>query len=467
MLDRPLVFLDLETTGATASHDRITEVGLVEVEHGGVRSEWSTLVNPGRPIPPYIETLTGITNEMVALAPTFAEIAPALKARLDGKLLVAHNARFDYGFLKNEFRRIDVGYRSQLVCTVKLSRKLFPQHRRHNLDSLIERHGVSCTARHRALGDAKVLWELVRKWTDEVGAQALRAAAAAQLARPSLPPAIDQAVLDELPEAPGVYLFFGDNDVPLYVGKSINLRSRVLAHFSGDLRATKDARIVRQIRRLEWKETVGELGALLEETRLVKTLLPLHNRALRRASELCAFVWNPAAPHPPRLVSMAEVEFTHTENVYGVFRSQSAARETLRNLARARELCLIALGLEKGKGPCFAYQLERCRGLCVGKELRAKHDLRLMQALSGIRLQAWPFDGRIGVRESSGGKSEVHVLDQWCYLGSLRSEQDFEMLRPKPQFDLDTYRMLRRFLAKQNSSLEIVRLDAGRSEVGE
>ena len=354
MLDRPLVFLDVETTGARASHDRITEVGLVEVEHGSIRSEWASLVNPGRPIPAYVEMLTGITNEMVAPAPTFAEIAPALKARLDGKLLVAHNARFDYGFLKNEFRRMDVAYRSQLVCTVKLSRQLFPQHRRHNLDSLIERHCVACAARHRALGDARVLWELVRRWADEVGTQTVQAAAAAQLARPSLPPAIDEAVLDELPEAPGVYLFFGDNDVPLYVGKSVNLRLRVAAHFSGDLRATKDARIVQQIRRLEWKETAGELGALLEEARLVKTLLPVHNRALRRKSELCGFVWNAAPAQPPRLVSMAEVEFANTENVYGVFRSPSAARETLRNLARAHELCLIALGLEKGEGPCFA-----------------------------------------------------------------------------------------------------------------
>jgi DNA polymerase-3 subunit epsilon len=460
MLDRPLVFLDLETTGATASHDRVTEVGVVEVEHGSVLCEWSTLVNPGKRIPPYIEVLTGITNEMVALAPTFAEIAPALKARLDGKLLVAHNARFDYGFLQNEFRRIDVGYRSQLLCTVKLSRRLFPQHRRHNLDSLIERHGVPCSARHRALGDARVLWELVRRWTDEVGADALAAAASAQLARPTLPGGISEAVLDELPEGPGVYLFFGDNDVPLYVGKSVNLRSRVLAHFSGDLRATKDARIVQQIRRVDWKETAGELGALLEEVRLVKELLPLHNRQLRRKTELCAFIWNPADGQAPQLASAAEIDFMNTEHVYGVFRSQTMAREALRNLAKAFELCSIAIGLEQGDGPCLARQLERCRGLCVGKEPRASHNLRLMEALSGIKFQAWPFQGRIGVREASGGSGDLHVLDHWCYLGTVRSEQDVDTLSARPQFDLDTYRILKRFLGRVPAGIEIVRFAA-------
>ena len=460
MLDRRLVFLDLETTGATASHDRVTEVGVVEVEHGSVLDEWSTLVNPGRRIPPYIEALTGITNEMVAAAPTFAEIAPRLKARLDGKLLVAHNARFDYGFLKNEFRRIDVGYRSQLVCTVKLSRKLFPGHRRHNLDTLIERHGVPCTARHRALGDARVLWELVRKWVADLGADALAAAAAAQLAGPALPPGISESALDELPEGPGVYLFFGDDDVPLYVGKSANLRSRVFAHFPANLRATKDAHIVRQIRRIEWRETAGELGAALEEARLVKELLPLHNRRLRRNDDLCAFLWDPACGQPPRLVSVADVDFLRTENVYGVFRSQTTARATLRNLARAYELCLIAVGLENGTGPCCAHRLGRCRGLCVDDEPRARHDLRLMAALSGVKLQTWPFKGRIGVREPGGESCDLHVLDHWCHLGTVRSEQDFGTLAAKPQFDLDTYRILRRILAHPGTGVEIVRFTA-------
>jgi DNA polymerase-3 subunit epsilon len=204
MLDRPLVFLDLETTGAAASRDRITEIGLIEVEPGGRAAEWSTLVNPEMRIPPFIESLTGISNDMVALAPTFAEVARDLKARLAGRLLIAHNARFDYGFLKAEFGRLDTRYSSDLVCTVKLSRKLFPGHARHNLDSLLERHGITCSARHRALGDARVLWELIGKWRDELGADAIDAAAKAQFKAPALPPGLSRLVLDEVPESPGV-----------------------------------------------------------------------------------------------------------------------------------------------------------------------------------------------------------------------------------------------------------------------
>jgi len=153
MFEPRVVFLDLETTGASADRDRITEIGLVEVADGALIDEWSTLVNPGRPLPSVITSLTGITDEMVSTAPTFADIASELQDRLEGRLIVAHNARFDYAFLRAEFRRLGIRFRSRVLCTVRLSRKLFPEHRHHNLDSVMERFAISCSARHRALGD--------------------------------------------------------------------------------------------------------------------------------------------------------------------------------------------------------------------------------------------------------------------------------------------------------------------------
>src|SRR5258708_15978629 len=140
MLDHPLVFLDLETTGATAHFDRITEIGLVEVDCGRHVGEWSSLVNPETRIPPSIQALTGITDAMVENAPTFAALAESLYDQLEGKVLVAHNARFDYGFLKYEFRRLGLRYQPRVLCTVKLSPRLYPQPRHPNLDSLIEPH---------------------------------------------------------------------------------------------------------------------------------------------------------------------------------------------------------------------------------------------------------------------------------------------------------------------------------------
>lgn len=173
MYDRKVIFLDLETTGASAGQDRITEVGLIEVDDGYFVREWSTLVNPGMPIPPLIQSLTGINDAMVATAPYFEDIARELRDAIAGRMLIAHNARFDYGFLEQEFRRIDQDFSAPVLCTVRLSRKLFPQHARHNLDTLISRHDIECDARHRALGDARVLWQLAQQWRTDPGEAAV------------------------------------------------------------------------------------------------------------------------------------------------------------------------------------------------------------------------------------------------------------------------------------------------------
>jgi len=462
VLDQPLVFLDVETTGMNPVHDRITEIGLIETGPGGRAVEWSTLVNPGIRIPPTIQAITGITDDRVALAPAFGEIAAALLARLEDRLLVAHNARFDYGFLRNEFRRAGHRYASRVLCTVKLSRKLYPQESRHNLDALVARHGVSGDARHRALGDARAIWRLVELWRREVEPARITAAVEALVKTPAVPAGLPEGALDGVPDAPGVYLFYGENGAALYVGKSINLRSRVNAHFNGDHRDSKDMKITQQVKRVDWIETPGELSALIEEARLVKRLAPVYNRRLRRATELCAWHWQPEeAVGAPRLVTARELETMGFDNLHGLFRSRAAALEALREIAGAHQLCPILLGLEKGKGPCFAHQIKRCRGACVGKESALAHGLRLGAALAQLRMRPWPFRGRVGVRENGSGA--LVVLDRWCYLGTARSEAEIAELaqaRARPAFDLDTYKILSRFFSGPRRDYEIVELAA-------
>ena len=464
MFDRGVVFLDLETTGATATRDRITEIGLIEVDQGRFIREWSTLVNPGTSIPPAIQSLTGISNDMVALAPPFAEIARDLREAIEGRVLIAHNARFDYGFLKNEFRRLGQAFSAPLLCTVKLSRKLFPQHARHNLESLMARHGLHCDARHRALGDARVLWQLAQAWRADPGEAAVLAATDKLLRTSTVPAGLPDDIFDRLPEAPGVYLFYGENDAPLYVGKSVNLRTRVMSHFSGDHRVNKDLRIGAEVKRVDWIETAGEIGALIEEARLVKLLAPIHNRRLRRAGELVTWRWSAGEPeNPPALVSARDLATGDMQDLHGMFRSRRAATEALRTLADSHQLCHALLGLEKRDGPCFAYQLRKCRGACAGKETSAAHALRLAAAFTSLRLRTWPFPGAIGLREVSadGSRCDLHVLDRWCHLGTVRDEADLRSLQDDPQqplFDLDTYHILSRHLLRDRSRTDVIPL---------
>jgi len=468
ILAAPLAIVDLETTGAHPAWDRITEIAVLEVDNGEVSTAWSTLVNPGTPIPAAIQALTGISNAMVADAPRFAELAQDLHARLEGRVFIAHNARFDYGFLRSEFERSGIRFNARTLCTVRLSRRLYPEHRRHNLDSLIERHALECRARHRALGDAEAVWQFLRSALAEHGEEVVGAAARQIAKQPSIPAHLDRVAIDAIPEAPGVYLFYGERDVPLYVGKSVAMRSRVLSHFADNLRSSREMQLAREVRRIEYQRTAGELGALLREAQLVKQLAPVFNRQLRRVSDLCGFVLE-ARTDPPgnpaqalRLVGAAELDAPLVAALRGVFRSKRAALAALRGLADAHGLCLQTLGFEparKHKGACFRHQIRRCAGVCAGRESLAAHQARLAAALGRLKALAWPWRGPIGIvergaawtREAESDTSEVHVVLHWCWLGTARSASDVEELLEqarRPQFDLDNYRILERHLAK-------------------
>ncbi|WP_193097848.1 exonuclease domain-containing protein [Burkholderia sp. Z1] len=275
--EQPLVFVDLETTGGSPAEHRITEIGVVEIGPLGV-STWTTLVNPGQSIPPFIQQLTGISDAMVRDAPSFASLAPALFERLDGKLFVAHNASFDRGFLRAEFERAGLAFNPDVLCTVRLSRALFPRESRHGLDALIERHGLVPAARHRALADADLIWQFWRQLHDIVPLERLRDQIACTTRHFRLAGDLTEAWLDTAPAGCGAYALFGEADVALYVGRSVRVRQRLRALLTGERRSSKEMRLAQQVRRVEWRETGNELGAMLAEAQWIARLRPSYNR---------------------------------------------------------------------------------------------------------------------------------------------------------------------------------------------
>jgi DNA polymerase III subunit epsilon len=273
----PLVFVDLETTGGTFGIDRITEIGIVDVGPQGV-STWTSLVNPDKPIPAFVQQLTGITNDMVRDAPTFEELAADLLDRMSGRLFVAHNAHFDHSFLKGEFKRIGLRFAPDVLCTVQLSRAVYPAESRHGLDALVLRHALVPSARHRALADADLLWQFWQHLHRAHAPDVLLAHVERITRRFKLAADIDEDTIERMSAGCGVYTFFGDDDKPLFVGKSVRLRQRVRSHLTGPRRSAKDLRLAALVRRVEWKATGGEIGALLGEAQRVATLRPALNR---------------------------------------------------------------------------------------------------------------------------------------------------------------------------------------------
>jgi DNA polymerase-3 subunit epsilon len=448
-LPQDLVFVDLETTGGSPAYHRVIEVGVVRFRDGELIEEWSSLVDPGCPIPANIESFTGISNAMVRGAPQFADLAPTLEQKLRGALFVAHNARFDYSFLRREFSRAKIEFAATVLCTVKMSRQLYPQHIRHNLDAVMERHGISGYARHRALGDAQVLREFWIKVCRTISAPVLAEAIEKSLLRsPKLPPQLPAQLVDELPDGPGVYRYFGDQDVLLYVGKSNSLRRRVLTQLGEAQPGSRDFALAELTRRIDWFESPGELGTLLREAALLRANTPAYNRRHKSHAEAATLRLGENGSGRVAIIPIDELSPVELAAAYGLFRSPPDARKALADIAHAQSLCLKVLGLEESMGSCVAAQFGRCKGACTGEEPLPLHRIRTQMALARLKLKAWPFPGRIAVRERGHDFDELHVLDHWGYVGSARSEEELANLHPVPcSFDADVYKVLVRYFS--------------------
>lgn len=419
LLTRPLAFVDVETTGLSPSADRIAEIGVVRVDGDRVE-RWGTLVASTA------STRTSTGNWQTA--PRFADIARHLARRLDGCLLLAHNARFDHAFLASEFERAGVYPEWDVVCTVMLSRKLSPDLARHDLDSLAAAHGLVADVRHRALPDADLLWQWWQAIRREQEVVDIESAIAVLLAGPVLPAALDPAIVAALPSAPGAFVFHGDGDEPLMIGAAGNLRAHVVNYFRINRASRKALEHAHRVRNVTWRRTRGMVGARL------------HAAALRprRASE---WTWR-FTPEAVPCISM--VPLNEGGESFGRFDSERKARNALARLADKHRLCHALAGV--ASDGCRACPVDRTRGGCRDETQRKKQLLRLYPLLRPLRIDAWPHAGAIGVRE----RSDLHVVDRWQFLGTAHNEGDVHALLDvrRESFDFRMYRLLSRELAK-------------------
>lgn len=469
VLDGALVFVDIETNGLNHIRGRVIEVAAIRVEAGVVVREFSRLVDPETELPHFITKLTGITSTDLKGAPCFRDIAEELHDILAGAVFVAHNVRFDYSFLKQEFRRIGKEFTPKQLCTVRLSRALYPQHRSHKLQSLIDRHALQVSARHRAYDDADALRQFLHIARRSFAAEIIDAAIAQQIRRPSVPKGIDPQLLSSLPEGPGVYIFEDEAGRPIYIGKSVHIKQRVASHFTRDHAATQEFKIAQHIKHITVHETSGELEALLLESQLIKELQPLYNKRLRRLNKLI-LAKQRLDDEGYVTVSLEEasiIEPHEAPHILAVFASRGKAKDALQTLAKEAELCPKLCGLEKARSACFWRQLKKCRGACAGEELTESYNQRLLDAFARRRVEAWPFGGAVLLQEKTDDTA-THgiVVDQWCVMAHIKQEAYCEpVVRRLPAvFDLDTYAILRSFVANKTARLRIRRLSSDQLE---
>lgn len=373
--------VDIETTGGYAAHHRITEIAIYHHDGIQLRESFHSLVNPGRNIPYYITGLTGITSEMVFSAPSFREIAEDVYKRLEGKVFVAHNAHFDYAFLKKEFEQAGIQWQTKKLCTVRLSRKIIPGLRSYSLGSLAESLGIEIRNRHRAGGDAsatvQIFDQLLQRDRDNHILKALKKNSGETI----LPPNLSKEVFDKLPTGCGVYYFHDARGNVIYVGKAVNIKKRIAGHFTGDAREWSRARIRNEIHDISYELTGNELIALILESQEIRKLWPKYNQAQKFRSEEWG-IYEYEDRNGFRRFSVNLV--TRGSHPLIRFTTKGDAWNFLWQKVRTYELCPKLSGLQVAKGLCFEYQTGGCHGACMGVETVKKYNKRAQQAMDSF-----------------------------------------------------------------------------------
>ncbi len=363
--------LDIETTGLSPSNEKIIEIAIFIHDGKKVVEEYITLINPERKIPYNITRLTGITNEMVENAPKFWEIAKDIVLLTEGKSIVAHNASFDYNFIRNEFKNLGYSFKRDRLCTVKLSRKIIPNHRSYSLGKLCQDLGIDIDGRHRAAGDAFAtvkLFEHLLKINPTLGQM-----------ESSRFYNISADIIKKLPEEAGVYYFYNKDGNIIYIGKSKDIKTRVFSHFSNE-KSERALKMVDEIHDISYELTGSELIALLLESNEIKVQKPKYNRRQRRVASHYGIY---------RYIDELGYICFKAEGVKGempivCFNSAKETRERLYQLSEKYGLCQKLCGLYEASGACFYYQIKQCKGACVGKEPVTDYNKRVQEMLDDL-----------------------------------------------------------------------------------
>ena len=368
-------------SGGYAGQHRITEVAVVHHDGQKITGSFSTLINPERDIPPFISALTGIYPEMLIQAPTFEQVAEEIFGWLEGRIFVAHNAQFDFGFLKHEFDRSGLAWNPKRLCTVRLSRKILPGLKSYSLGRLAEQLGISITERHRAGGDAgataKIFDLLLKKDASGIIEKSLRKNSGDAV----LPPNLDPADYRNLPENPGVYYFHDGHGQIIYVGKAINIKKRIRGHFTGTAPEWNRSNIRNEIHKISWQLTGTELIALLLEAQEIQRLWPKYNLAQKVKQERWG-IFSYQDQNGYQRFTITPYRKTGTPEY--IFDSKSAAWSFMWEVIHEHQLCPKLCGLEKTLTDCYEFKAGNCKGACQGKEKAAAYNKRVAKALTKL-----------------------------------------------------------------------------------
>lgn len=435
--------VDIETTGGYASANGIIEISVQIFDGEKIIERFESLVNPGQIIPRYIQAFTGITNEMVADAPRFEEIAEKVYTILQGNIFVAHNVNFDYSFVKSHLDFFGYTFTAKKLCTVRLSRQIFPGFPSYSLGNLCQSLGIEIENRHRAGGDAEATVVLFQKLLANDRKGAIGVSLNRNSKEAILPPHVPSANFEALPGTPGVYYFHDQKGKVIYVGKAKNIRQRVNSHFSNNSDSRQKQNFLRNMHSISFQQTATELMAAILESTEIKRLWPEFNVSQKRPQEVFGiFVYEDQNGYMRLAI---EKKRKNSTPIY-TFHFKVDGHGVIRKLMKEFSLCPKLCFLQTSTDACVGMAEEHCFGACEKKELPAAYNGRVLQAIASLTMRPSYVVLDKGLTEDE--VSCIMVL-QGSFFGMGYLPKNFETITQKaiaeyitPYKDNNTIRML-------------------------
>lgn len=373
--------VDIETTGGYASGNGITEISIHIHDGKSVVEEWESLINPEQYIPSHIEALTGISNELVRDAPTFDAVAGQIFSLLDGKVFIAHNVNFDYSFVRHHLSLAGYNLNSKKLCTVRLSRKLYPGLASYSLGRLCKSLDIVLNNRHRAGGDAAataILFGMLMQVDSEgIITKALSTTSKEQV----LPPHLSKAYIDRIPDNPGVYYFKDEKGKVIYIGKAKNLKKRVNSHFTGNSSSKQRQDFLKKIHNIDYEICGTELMAFILEASEIKRLWPENNKALKRFEQKYSLF---SFEDQNGYIRLGIDKYKKQAYPIYSFNSILDGHNLLKALVCKHRLCEKLCFIQTHRHVCTGHPQGKCLGACAGIEPAADYNARARDAVAEL-----------------------------------------------------------------------------------
>lgn len=375
--------VDIETTGGFAAGNGITEISILIHDGSKVTDRFETLINPQQEIPIYIQTLTGISDEMVSNAPLFEQVAPQIYELLKDKIFVAHNVNFDYSFVRHQLAHSGFVLQSKKLCTVRMSRKIIPGLSSYSLGKLCASLGIPLNDRHRAGGDAAATAKLLKLLLDKDVAGAIPLSLLKSSKEQVLPPNLSRDSIDALPDQPGVYYFKDQKGKIIYVGKALNIKKRVCSHFSGNKTNQQRQDFLKEIHEVDFTVCGTELMALILEASEIQKHWPEKNRALKRFEQKYALY---DFEDQKGYIRLGIDKYKKNSHALYTFNSLLSGQSMLRGMINEHTLCEKLCFIQKNRLACTAHEKGNCHGACLGIEDPAEYNARVNEAITHLKV---------------------------------------------------------------------------------